>query len=78
MSDDMPREGRVLYDWTPLPSDQINDTDDIAERYVVIEVPAAISGLIVFAKYRGTWHANPWTSRPLIRHLLKQTGVIKP
>jgi hypothetical protein len=73
---DTPRDGNVLFDWTPEPGDQIHELDDIAEQYLVVEVPQALSGLIVYAKYHGEWHANPWTSRPLIRHLLKQVGAI--
>lgn len=48
---------------------------DMASEYAVISDPQANGGLIVYAKYRGEWSANPWSTRFLIRVLLENSGI---
>jgi len=50
--------------------------EDIAEEYCIVEKPEAYSGIILFAKYNGKWMCNPWSPRPIIRHLLVELAII--
>ena len=62
---------RIILEWE-VPKDFPNFTghDDIAEAYRIYENPKACSGIVVEAKYRGEWEANPFSTRALIRHLM--------
>lgn len=51
---------------------------DMAEEYVVVADEKANAGLLVYGKYNGTWRANPWSTRFLIRVLLENSGVPLP
>lgn len=63
--------GKLIFEWE-VPQDYPNFTgmDDVAEAYQVYELPGASGGIVVHAKYHGEWMVNPWSARPLIRHLL--------
>lgn len=51
-------------------------SEDVAEEYAIIKYDQAQSGIVVYAKYRGAWKANPWSMRPVVRELLKRAGHI--
>jgi hypothetical protein len=72
---DMPSEsfpeGRVLYQFTPTPADNITGFDDVAEEYVVTEHPDAMAGLVIHALYDGAWHTNPFSARHVVKRLLE-------
>lgn len=59
---------RVVLDFPGPPP--VVENDDIAEHYAVAECPQAGSGLVVYARYRGEWAANPFNCRPVVRVLL--------
>ena len=48
---------------------------DLAEEYAICEDPLSNAGILIYAKYNGSWKANPWSVRFLVRYLLEQTGV---
>jgi len=48
---------------------------DMADEYAVVSEPEANGGIIVYAKYKGEWFVNPWSTRFLIRVLLQNMGV---
>ena len=62
---------KIIFEWT-VPDDHTNFTghDDLPEAYRVEKNPDATGGIIVYAKWRGKWEANPWNTRTLIKHLL--------
>ena len=62
----------VIYSWTPegFTEDQIL-YEDIAEEYKVVSSEKAIGGCIVYAKYHGKWRYNPWSTRALIKYLIR-------
>jgi len=51
---------------------------DMASEYAIIDDPEANAGIIVYAKYRGEWTANPWSTRFVIRELLERLGTVLP
>jgi len=65
---------KIIFEWE-LPKDYPNFTghDDLPEAYRVVEHDKAVGGIVVYARWKGEWEANPWSMRPLIRHLLKNT-----
>lgn len=69
----------IIWRWTPATKEyDENDPhryDDVAEGYVIVRVPEASSGIICYAKYRGIWEPNPFTSRPVIAKLLSELGM---
>lgn len=71
------KDGEVAMVWIPTEADQIGKMPDIAQAYAVVLTEQASSGLIVFAMWRGMWEANPWSSRPVIRELMKRLGLIQ-
>lgn len=58
----------VIWRWTPEPK-QYCKRDDIAEEYAFERQPGAFAGIILWAKYRGEWHANP-SERAVLAKLL--------
>lgn len=51
--------------------------EDMAQEYAVIAEPSANGGLVVYAKHLdGTWAANPWSVRFLIRELLERIDIV--
>lgn len=68
--------GKVIFRWRPEePDEEKRMMEDIADEYVVIEREAAVGGIIVYARYRGEWIANPWNLRHLLRRVLRQTRI---
>ena len=63
---------KIIFQWK-VPEDYPNFSrhDDIAEEYRVYQNDEANGGVIVEAKYNGEWIVNPWSTRPLVRHLLQ-------
>lgn len=54
----------------------VHEFDDLAEEYSIRLEPEAASGLLVYARYeRIGWKCNPWSTRPLIRELLRRLGI---
>ena len=43
---------------------------DAPEAYAIVEDEKANAGIIVYAKYKNEWLANPWSTRFLIKWLL--------
>ena len=67
-------EGEILlYEWE-IPADypRVTTHDDLPEAYRVYENKEASGGCIIEARYKGKWDANPWSVRPLVKHLLDQ------
>jgi hypothetical protein len=76
LSEDIPCDyGEVAYRFAPDETDQMTPHNGLADEYVVMRTPAAISGVIVFAKYRGTWEANV-SERAVIRRLLSERDAL--
>ena len=73
MSDLPPVHGTVIYH-VDVPAEEIAAYKyaDIAEAYVVETHAEANAGCIVWGKYNGEWHCNPWSTRWLVLHLLKR------
>ena len=70
-------DDKILYRFTPdPPTTEVERRryvyEDVAEEYVIIEYPDALSGIVVYAYFesREKWIANP-ALRPLVAHLLK-------
>jgi len=62
----------IIYEWE-VPEDYIRtDFEDVAEAYRVVANERAMSGIVVFSKYRDEWKANVGSMRPLIKHLLDE------
>ena len=65
----------LVYKWE-VPDNIRNYTgfDDIAKAYRIWFSDKATGGCIVDAKFNNQeeWKSNPWTVRPLIRHLIEQ------
>lgn len=54
------------------------EMQDLASEYAIVQIAEANGGLMVYAKYSGTWVVNPWSTRWLIRELLENIGIILP
>ncbi len=64
---------KVLYRWKPSTETQQRNEDwDCAEEYVVTELPISFDGVMIFARYKEKWYANPWNIRPLIAHFVSE------
>ena len=63
----------VSWLWIPDRAD-FKIFDDVADAYVVLDLPQAESSVMVYAFYHQKWSANPWSSRPIIRKLLGKCG----
>jgi len=76
MSENDEREGQLIYS---LVCDKAKNRlhDDIPEAYEVYEHPEASNGIIIYAKHHGKWHANPWSSRELVKTLVNQLAAAK-
>lgn len=59
----------ILYEWAPPPAVD-NDVKDIPELYRVVSFDDS-GEIMVIAKYRDEWMANPYNLRPLIAELVK-------
>ena len=46
--------------------------ENIADAYRVKFTNKANGGCIIWAKYHGKWQVNPWSTQPLIRHLISR------
>lgn len=66
-------EPKLIFEWE-VPDDWPNFSghDDLADAYRVYEDTKAAGGVVVEARFNGEWCPNPWSCRPLIRHLLMQ------
>lgn len=73
----LPREGEILLDWSPTEADRVHEHDELAERFIVFDVPQALSGLVVYGLFNGIWVANP-SDRPVIRELLRRLKESAP
>jgi len=63
---------RVVYEWIVPESMRHDISEDIAEAYRVVENKMASCGILVYAKYKGKWEVNPWSTRALIRQLVTE------
>ena len=68
-----PEGETLLYEWE-IPADypRVTTHDDLPEAYRVLENKEASGGCIIEARYKGKWDINPWSVRPLVKHLLDQ------
>ncbi len=66
-------EEEKIYEWV-IPPDYPNFSgfDDLPEAYRVFKNQKASGGVIVEARYKGKWEANPWNTRTLIRHMVHE------
>ena len=62
----------VAYRWTPTPEERAIARDCVAAEYAVESEPAATCGLILWSRNGQKWEANPWSARPVLRHLLAE------
>lgn len=62
----------IIYECVVPDSYNRGEFEDIAEAYRVVANPRAMSGIVVYSKYRDEWQANVGSMRPLIRHLLDE------
>lgn len=69
LRDGKPHEDIIFYFNTDQ-SDIVGNDDSVGEAYAIIKCEDAHSGLIVYAKFKGRWSANPHSSRPMIKRLL--------
>jgi hypothetical protein len=64
---------KLVYEWIVFEDYKpFSKYDDIAEAYRVYFDDRFSNGCIIKAKYNGEWKTNPWTVRPLIRHLIEE------
>jgi|LSQX01.2.fsa_nt_gb hypothetical protein len=76
--DELPKMNLVWW-WVP---EQITGDipgtpyyDDIATAYAIEIDKNAACGIILWAKYRGKWEPNPYSSRAVIARLLSELGA---
>ncbi len=64
---------KLIFEWE-LPKDHPNFSgyDDLPEAYRVSENNDATCGIVIEARWHGEWKANPWNTRTLVRHLLRE------
>lgn len=66
-------EGKIIFEWD-VPEERRTiekvANEGIAEGYRVLEKSEAASGIIIYAYFRGEWHANAGNDRPIVKHLL--------
>ena len=69
----LPNDGRpIIHRWTPGPEWDIAKAAvvaDVADEYVVVSLPHAWGGVMVWARYGERWIPNA-SARPLLAHLL--------
>jgi len=65
-------EDNIIYEWIVPDDYEPTPHEDIAKAYRVYANPLAASGIIVYGLWQGTWEANPWNLRPLIKTLINQ------
>ena len=69
---------KTVYYWeVPKDHPDFSGHDDLPEAYMVDEDENCSGGVIIQAKFRGKWEANPWNTRTLVRQLLIELGKIK-
>ena len=60
----------IIFQWCPDDSRQDKISKGIPDEYAIEKNDEADSGIVVWARTGEEWHANPFTLRPLIAHLL--------
>jgi len=60
----------VLFAWKVEERLRKDPAEDLPEAYVIQNSPVAISGIVIYGKWRGHWQANPFSVRGLVRKLL--------
>lgn len=66
-------EEQIIFEWeVPENLRKYKVDEDLAEAYRVVKCDEAVSGIIVYFRWKGEWKANPWNTRSLIRHLIDQ------
>lgn len=63
---------KVIYEWVVPGSYNRGEFENIADAYRVVANERAMSGIVVYAKYRDEWQANVGSMRPLIKHVLDE------
>lgn len=71
MSDEF--NGPIIMRFKPGP--KAHEHEDIAEEYIIVDDPNV--GPMVYGLYNGTWMANPYNMRPVVRHLLLQREALR-
>lgn len=70
---------QVIYEWI-IPADypRFTEGDDVPLAFRVVSSDEAVCGVIVNADWEGgKWEANPWSTRPLIRHLISELAALR-
>lgn len=75
-----PEKLDVLYRWKPTAAELANRMrDDLADEYLVTRTIGSESccGLVLWGRWGRKWQCNPWSSRPMIRHLLGRVAALE-
>ena len=69
-------EEPVIYDWK-VDSPDYTGYDNTPSAYMVTKHTEADGGCVIYgqwknAKIKGNWDANPWSTRPLVKHLIEE------
>jgi hypothetical protein len=72
---DLAPDERVL--WRSPPPPRVTEYDDLADEYLIAANPRALCGVVVYARFRGRWVANPWGVRPVAVLLLAELGAAR-
>jgi hypothetical protein len=70
-------EGELLFRFTARPEEKVTCYGALVDEYIVIGNPQAAAGLVVYVRLKidgGSWEANPWSERLVIRRLLEELG----
>lgn len=59
-------------------SEEEAQMQDMADEYAIVYDKDAIGGIVIYAKCRGEWVANPFSTRFLVRVLLENAGISLP
>jgi len=70
------KEERIIWRYSPDPDD-VDLYGDIAEEYAIEQSDEAHHGIILWYKHRGSWAANPFSTRPVIVQLLRDLQIIR-
>lgn len=60
----------VLFAWKVEERLRKDPLEDLPDAYLVHKSPEALVGIVIYAKWRGHWQANPFSVRGLVRKLL--------
>lgn len=66
--------GQPIYQYVPTEEQLVKAKEaleDLADEYFVFQCKEANGGIIVYARYGKRLIANPWSTRYLIAHLIK-------